>query len=811
VQLSTVANISEAERYTPQAQGHRVAHVPINEAARLEALHRYAIPDDCEEIFNTLTRLAAQITASPIALLSFVHADCVIHKSRVGIVADLFERQGSFWAWAILQPELFVVPDATRDERFKDSSLVAQAHGMRFFAAAPLVTAEGYVIGALAVMDWRAKELPLSQAETLSALASSVMAHLDLRRKNQDFKQLFSDRANPETLVQAKLSEATPDSDNEVAEYFKVLLEQRVAEFNRDYEMLAKREEQYALVINSTNDGLWDWDLRTNKIAFSNTWKALLGYADEAISSRSDEWFQRIHPDDKEMVESDVMSHLLGLTPQFRSEHRLRNAFGEYRWVLCRGMAARNQNKEVYRFAGSMSDVTEQKYMEQQLFHDAFHDALTGLPNRILFMNRLQRLLNNPRHHEEFLFAVLFLDVDKFKFINDSLGHQMGDNLLIEMARRLEASTRPGDLIARLGGDEFAIILERITEIEDATQAAQRIQQEFALPFILNGNEVFASASIGISHNLVPCASAEDFIRNADTAMYRAKEQRRGSFELFDKGMHEQAVARMQLETDLRHALFNDEFEVHYQPIVSLENWKIKGFEALIRWHHPEKGLISPARFIPVAEETGLIMQIGEWVLQQACDQTRYWQEQFPTIPPMFMSVNLSCKQFTDVNLVSKIKTILAQTGIDASLLKIEITESAIIENIEAATMVLNQLKEIGVKISLDDFGTGYSSLSYLHRFPIDTLKIDRSFVTRMRADKADKNAEIVGTILSLATTLGMDVIAEGVETQEQVLTLTGLRCNYVQGYLLSKPMNGEAMTQLIGETCVSGMTTGNL
>jgi diguanylate cyclase (GGDEF)-like protein/PAS domain S-box-containing protein len=789
-----------------QQKGYAFTPLSASDTTTFAALPPYLTSIDKNEVFTTLTRLAAQSTASPIAFLSFLHEEDIFHKVKIGFIPELLEQESAFWSWAIEQPELFVIADANRHELFKNSPLVTQEPGIRFFAGAPLISAEGQNLGVLLVMDWRTKDLNLSQIETLTALAASVMAHLELERKSVECKRLLNDYAivenlsgNPEVAVRQRLAH-----DN--ANLLQELVEQRVVEFKDHYDMLVEREEQYRLIINSSNDGLWDWDLRTNRMTFSRRWKALLGFREDAIGWRSDEWFRRIHPEDKQAVEADVMSHLMGLSPRFHSEHRILNALGEYRWVLCRGMAARNQNKEVYRFAGSMTDVTDQKEIEQQLFHDAFHDQLTGLPNRTLFMEKLQRLLDHPKQTEEWLFAVLFLDVDKFKMINDSLGHHMGDKLLVEMARRLEMSTRPGDMIARLGGDEFAIILERIKLVDDAVQAAERIQQELAVPFLLNGSEVFASASIGISHNLVPCRSAEDFIRNADTAMYRAKEQRRGSFELFDKGMHEQALARLQLENDLRHALLNEEFKVHYQPIVSLENWKIKGFEALIRWHHPEKGLISPRHFIPVAEETGLILQMGEWVLRQACEQTRVWQEQFKSIPPMFMSVNLSCKQFTDSHLVRKIKTILAETEVAAECLKIEITESAIMENIEAATLVLNQLKELGVKISLDDFGTGYSSLSYLHRFPIDTLKIDRSFVARMQADKADKNAEIIRTILSLATTLGMEVIAEGVETQEQIYTLSGLRCNYVQGYWLSKPLNGEAMTQLISETYVSGI-----
>jgi diguanylate cyclase (GGDEF)-like protein len=418
-------------------------------------------------------------------------------------------------------------------------------------------------------------------------------------------------------------------------------------------------------------------------------------------------------------------------------------------------------------------------------------------------MDRLNRSVNGAKDREDYLFAVLFLDVDRFKVVNDSLGHQIGDQLLIAMARRLEGCLRPGDMVARLGGDEFAIIVDHIKHVSDATQAAERIQEELGAPFTLSGHEVFAAASIGIALNLTPGELPEDILRNADTAMYRAKDRGRACYELFEKGMHARAVALMQLETDLRRALSRDEFRLHYQPIISLETWRISGFEALLRWQHPEHGIISPLTFIPLAEETGMIIPIGQWVLREACRQARIWQDQFPSDPPLSISVNLSGKQFLQVDLIERIEEILIETGLQASSLEIEITESAIIENIDSATLMLRQLKALGIRLSLDDFGTGYSSLSYLHRFPIDTIKIDRSFVSRMNSPK---NSEIVRTIVTLAGNLGLSVIAEGVETREQILHLTGLNCDLVQGYLLSKPIDGEAMRDLIEEIYERGL-----
>jgi diguanylate cyclase (GGDEF)-like protein/PAS domain S-box-containing protein len=743
------------------------APLPPKEEARLEAVRRYGIRDVApEEPIDELTRLAAQICSTPIALLGVVEADHVWYKSKAGTRSAKISREDAFCSWAILDPGLFVVTDASKDSRFKDNPLVTGDPKIRFYAAAPLVTRDGHALGTLCVIDYKPRDLSASQATGLRTLASAAARQLELKHNEMELQQARADH--------------------------KEALDQ-----------LAASEERYSLITRSANDGWWDWNLETNLIRFCPQWKAMLGYKEEEIGARPDEWFSRVHPEDIEQVQEEIISHLLGLQPHFQKEHRLRRQDGSYRWMLGRGMAVWDSNRHVYRMAGSITDITDHKEAEQRLLHNATHDVLTGLPNRALFMERLKRLFDRARHDDGNLFAVLFLDLDRFKIVNDSLGHQIGDQLLVSLARRLEASLRPGDMVARLGGDEFAIILDHLKHVSDATQAAERIHKELCVPFNLSGHDVFASVSIGIAHSLTPYERPEDFIRNADTAMYRAKDQGRGRFELFDKGMHVRAVALLELETDLRRALARDEFCLHYQPIVSIENWKIAGFEALLRWHHPEQGFISPSKFIPVAEETGLINQIGQWVFREACKQLREWQDQFPSDPPLTISVNLSAKQFSHPTLIEEIKQVLAETHVSASSLKIEITESAIIENVEVATDILRQLKALGIRISLDDFGTGYSSLSYLHRFPIDTLKIDRSFVTRM---SMPKNSEIVRTIITLALNLGMDVVAEGVETREQIILLTGLNCEYVQGFLLSKPVDGKTMRELIEQTYQKGL-----
>jgi diguanylate cyclase (GGDEF)-like protein len=412
-------------------------------------------------------------------------------------------------------------------------------------------------------------------------------------------------------------------------------------------------------------------------------------------------------------------------------------------------------------------------------------------------MDRLGCALRRAKRRKDSLFAVLFVDLDRFKVINDSLGHMIGDQLLIAIAQRLRICLRSEDTAARLGGDEFAILLENITDISDAIGVANRIQEELTLPFNLGGQEVFTSTSVGIALGTEDYDKPEDLLRDADTAMYHAKALGKARYEVFNTTMHDHAVTLLQLETSLRQAIGRQEFRLYYQPIVLLETGKITGFEALVRWQHPLRGLISPGEFISVAEETGAIIPIGYWVLHEACRQMRAWQLQFPE-KPLSISVNLSSKQFSHPKLIESISQILQKTGLDARSLKLEITESAIMENSESATAMLLQLRDMEVELHLDDFGTGYSSLSYLHRFPVDVLKIDRSFTTMMNI--SDEKAEIVRTILMLANNLGMEATAEGIETAEQLAQLKGLQCKYGQGYFFSKPLDREAAGAMMAQ-----------
>jgi len=563
----------------------------------------------------------------------------------------------------------------------------------------------------------------------------------------------------------------------------------------RAQEALRESEERYALAARGANDGLWDWNIQTGHVYYSPRWKAMLGWHENEISNTPEEWFNRIHDADRKRVKEEIAAHRNGSTPHFESEHRMLHKDGTFRWMLNRGLAVFDDSGKTLRMAGSQTDITERKVS----------DPLTGLPNRLLFIDRLGRLIKHAKRRKDILFAVLFLDLDGFKMINDSMGHLIGDQLLLGVANRLEKCLRSTDTVARLGesftvarlgGDEFTVLLDDLKDPNDAKSAADRLMKALAPPFILGGKEVFTSVSIGIALSNTAYEQAEDMLRDADTAMYRAKSLGKARFEVFDADMRASVMARLQLETDLRGALEREEFRNFYQPIVSLDSGQIVGFEALLRWQHPTRGLVGPEEFILVAEETGLIRELGWWNLREACRQMSDWRTGPNGRPDLIISVNLSAKQFLQPNLVVDIRKLLHELSLSPDALKLEITESAVMADPSAAVEMLQQIKSIGIHLAIDDFGTGYSSLSYLHRFPLDTLKIDRSFIRDMQED--GEGMEIARTILPMANNLRLDVVAEGVETLEQVALLKQLHCKYAQGYYFSKPLSAENSTALL-------------
>jgi diguanylate cyclase (GGDEF)-like protein/PAS domain S-box-containing protein len=566
-------------------------------------------------------------------------------------------------------------------------------------------------------------------------------------------------------------------------------------------EGLKESEERYALAARGANDGLWDWNLATNAIYFSPRWKAMLGFQDDEISDKPEDWFERIHEAERERVKEEIASHQQGRTPHFESEHRVHHKDGTYRWMLSRGVAIRDQSGKPVRMAGSQTDITEGKVS----------DPLTNLPNRLLFLDRLGRLMRHAKRHPDHKYAVLFLDLDGFKMINDSLGHLAGDQLLVAVAKRLESCLRETDTVARIalqtftlarmGGDEFTVLLDDVKEPIDVDRAAERILRELSTSFLIGGREIFTSASIGIALSNTSYQQPEEIMRDADTAMYQAKSLGKSRYEVFDADMRATVLARLELETDLRRALERGELRNFYQPIVVLDSGQIMGFEALMRWQHPTRGMLGPDQFIAVAEDTGLIRELGWWSLNEACQRLKEWRGQMGPERDLIISVNLSIKQFVQPNLVQNIGILLRELDLPPHALKLEITESTVMEDPSAAVEMLKQMKELGIRLAIDDFGTGYSSLSYLHRFPLDTLKIDRSFIS---GDAKGLNGmEIARTVMPLARNLQLDVVAEGVETAEQVRELKKLDCKYAQGYYFSHPLSAIEASALLIERVV--------
>lgn len=557
---------------------------------------------------------------------------------------------------------------------------------------------------------------------------------------------------------------------------------------------LRESEERYALAVRAANDGIWDWNLKTNEIYYSIRWKEMLGYQDNEIGTDPDEWFKRVHPEDQKQVQAELVSHLKGLKPHFECEYRIQHSNGKYLWALSRGLAVRDAKGTVYRMAGSQSDITARKMAEERLAHDAVHDALTGLPNRVLFLDRLQNRLERTKRNPDDLFAIMFIDLDRFKIVNDSLGHAVGDQLLITVANRLKQCLRPEDTISRLSGDEFAILLDSVSDVSDVSQVGDRIKAALISTTLLGSVERSPTASIGIAMFDKSYKKAEDLLRDADSAMYYAKGLGGNNYQLYDSSMHTSAVDLIRLEGELKRAVEREEWLVLYQTIISLTTGKTVGAEALVRWQHPQRGILPPQDFIHVAEDTGLILPIGEYVLRTACAQAKAWREAGQ--PNLWISVNISARQFQDKNLVAKITQILAETGLPSSALRLEITENVVVRDKEYTIKIMNQLNELGVHTSLDDFGTGYSSLSYLKQFPLKVLKIDRSFIKDIQLNK--KSEALIAAIITMARSLGLEVVAEGVENDEQLTFLRMQHCENVQGFLLSYPIPGADQTRSI-------------
>jgi diguanylate cyclase (GGDEF)-like protein/PAS domain S-box-containing protein len=629
--------------------------------------------------------------------------------------------------------------------------------------------------------------------------------------------------------------QAVPEIANsgEILGYLGTLTD--ISDRKQAEEALQQAEEKYRSIFENAIEGIFQTTPDGRYLSANPALARIYGYesASELIANIHD-IDRQLYLDPNRRVEFLRAIEKYGSVSEFESQ--VYRADGSTIWVSENGRDVRDADDNLLYYEGTVEDITLRKIAEDKLVHDALHDTLTGLPNRALFMDRLGHAIDLSKRRPEVLFAVLFIDLDRFKVVNDSLGHLVGDRLLIAIAQRLEICLRTGDTVARLGGDEFAILLENIKNTDDAINIAERVQAELAEPFYLNEYQVFSSASIGIVCSGLPQPSSpsgefsspanlgnvdretvlsclspdspvpvpfrilydrpEELLRDADAAMYHAKGLGKARHEVFDLSMHTRAVALLQLESDLRRALDSQEFRLYYQPIVSLTSGRISGFEALLRWYHPDRGLVSPGEFILVAEETRLIVPIGWWMMRSACRQIHEWHQKFPANPPLTVSVNLSNEQFKQPDLIERLSEILQETQLDPRTFKLEITEGVIMDNAASAAAILTELKNLEIELYIDDFGTGYSSLSRLHTFPTDALKIDRAFVSRMTEDEG--NEAIVQTILILASHLDMDVIAEGIETIEQLNLLRALQCEYGQGYFFSKAVDSVTATSLI-------------
>ena len=571
---------------------------------------------------------------------------------------------------------------------------------------------------------------------------------------------------------------------------------QEITERQRIESALRESEERYALAVRAANDGLWDWNLKKSQIYYSPRWKQMLGYSEEEISDNPNEWFNRVHPDDIGQLRNNISVHIKGLSAHFECEYRIQHSNGTYRWMLSRGMAVIGSDKAAMRLAGSQTDITLRKQAETKLMHDAFHDSLTELPNRALFIDRLKHVIERSKRDNSNIYAVLFLDLDRFKDVNDSLGHLTGDQLLVATAHLLKSILRPMDTVARLGGDEFIILLEDIRDVSDVTRVADRIQKKLMQAALLPNHTIFMSASMGIVLSTTGYDRPEDVLRDADTAMYRAKENGRSRYEIFDSAMRDQIMLRLEIESALRKAIEKEELDVYFQPVVDVKIGRIVWFEALVRWKHPERGLLAPSEFLPLADETGLIIQLDRLVMRKAAAQLVIWQKQFLKDPPFGVSVNISGKHINQTDFVEYIVQALADTGLPPGSLNLEITENAVMGNFEIILDVLDRLQAHGIQVQIDDFGVGYSSLNYLSHNAIKVLKIDRSFISKILKDP--NYMKIVQAIIKLTHGLGLTVVAEGVETKEQLAQLSMLECEYIQGKLISMPADDQKIAALL-------------
>lgn len=557
---------------------------------------------------------------------------------------------------------------------------------------------------------------------------------------------------------------------------------------------LRESEARFALALQGAQDGIWDWDLAAERLWVSARWLELIDAAGEARWIAPEAWFERIHPDDQDAFGQAIADHAGGSTSHLAVECRVMREGGGFGWVHIRGVATRDAHGRARRMAGSMTDIGERKLYEYRLLHDTLHDALTGLANRALCLDRIGQAMERARRRKDSLLAVVFLDLDRFKAVNDAFGHAAGDALLVAFGRRLRPLVRPSDTVARLAGDEFCLVLEDMNSASDSQAVALRVTEALAAPFEVEGHKIYVSASLGIAHYDGSQERAEDLLRHADLAMYRAKPRGQARYRTSDFRVHKRAVQRLELETDLRQAVTSRKLAVHYQPIVDLHNSTTVAVEALARWRADGRGDVSPADFIPLAEEMGLMVPLGRQVLEDAVLATSLYNRRRPW-QPIRVSVNVSPHQFADPDWLGSVQHAIERAKIAPTQLALEITEGVFLRDWQDAAAKLQEVRKLGVQVYLDDFGTGYSSLAQLRRLPVDVIKIDRSFVAAIHENEADR--AIVRALAELARGLNVTMIAEGIETQRQLDWLLDLGVRFGQGWLFSRPV---ARLEEVGE-----------
>jgi diguanylate cyclase (GGDEF)-like protein/PAS domain S-box-containing protein len=588
--------------------------------------------------------------------------------------------------------------------------------------------------------------------------------------------------ADETTLQRAKVTEPfgymiKPFEDRELHSHIEIALYR-----HRMERRLRESEERYFLATQGANDGLWDWDVQAKEIYFSPRWKSMLGYNEVQIGSSPMDWFNRIHPVDKKQVEQKITEHLTGSSSHFECEYRILDADGMYRWMLCRGLARRDEKGKAYRIAGSQTDITDRK----------LYNPLTGLPNRVLLMDRLERELKRTKPKIS-IFGVAVIDVGGVRKIASSLGYVVADRLLCQIARAIQGCLSANDTVAHFGNDDFVLLLEDVHDAKEAALAVARLQRALGQPFQIDGQTVYVTAHIGITLRTTDYTSHDELIRDAYTAVHRAKDDGKGRFEIFDRRMRFSAVARLQLETDFRRALEREEFRIHYQPIVDLKTGNLAGLEALVRWQR-QNALLYPKDFLSIAESTDLLLQLENWVLLESCLQVARWNGRKGRLLPV--NVNLCAKHYASPELISELSEVLSKSGLEPACLHLEITENALLESTESISATLAKIQGMNIQLHMDDFGTGYSSLSYLNNYPIDRLKVDQSFVGKLGL--SDETWKIVQAIVNLGKNLDMELIAEGIENMMQLRMLQTLKCEYGQGYYFAKPMESAEIESLL-------------